>query len=358
MKDLVTLTKKFVQEKIREAAVKHDEYDTYPLEIVDGMKELGFFGLTIPEEHGGLGLDKLTYVQITEELAKGWASVPGLLNSHLIVAYLIEKFGTLAQKQLLPSLAAGEERGAILLTEPGAGSDLILIQTSIRQGKLSGQKTMITNGREATLLAVLVKEEDGISIYLIPSNREGITVGPNMKKMGFKGIETVDIYFEDVHVSKEDIIGDSGKGIGTFLHALEFGRLSIAASALGVAEAAYESSLAYAKERIVYGKPISELQTVQIHLAKMYTQIKATRLLTYHIAITKENIDLDSSVAKFFASEMAVEVTQTALRIFGGYGYMKEYPIERYIRDATMYLVGEGTNDAILTSIAKKLLKG
>lgn len=358
MNELVSLTKKFVKENILEPAVEHDEHDTYPQDIVDGMKELGFFGLTISEEYGGLGLDKLTYVRIIEELAKGWASVPGLLNSHLIVAYLIEKFGTLEHKGLLPQLATGESRGAILLTEPSAGSDLKSIQTSVRHGKLSGQKTMITNGRVATLLAVLAKNGDAISIYLVPSDREGITIGPNMKKMGFKGIETVDIYFEDVHVSDDDLIGESGKGISSFLHALEFGRLSIAASALGVAEAAYESSIAYAKERIVYGKPISELQTVQMHLAKMYSQIKATRILTHHIATTTENLDLDSSVAKYYASETAVEVTQTALRVFGGYGYMKEYPIERYIRDATMYLVGEGANDALLTSIAKKILKG
>jgi alkylation response protein AidB-like acyl-CoA dehydrogenase len=340
MNELLTLTKKFVKEKVIDRAVEHDKVDSYPTEIVNEMKELGFFGLTISEKHGGVGIDKLTYVQIVEELAKGWASVPGLLNSHLIVAYLIEQFGNNEQKGYLPSLAEGSLRGAILLTEPGAGSDLKSIQCQIKNGKLSGQKTMITNGREAGLFAVLARENENISIYLIESNKKGITIGSNMEKMGFKGVETVDVYFDEVEMEKRSLLG----------------RLSIAASALGVAQAAYEHSLRYVQERSAYGKPIAELQTVQLHLAKMYTNITATRLLTHQSATSTENLDLSTSVAKYFASETAVEVTNIALRIFGGYGYMKEYPIERYIRDATMYLVGEGANDALLTSIAKKLV--
>jgi alkylation response protein AidB-like acyl-CoA dehydrogenase len=357
MNELLTLTKKFVKEKVVDRAIEHDKADSYPTDIVNEMKELGFFGLTISEEYGGLGIDKLTYVEIVEELAKGWASVPGLLNSHLIVAYLIEHFGNNEQKGYLPSLAEGSLRGAILLTEPGAGSDLKSIQCQIKNGKLSGQKTMITNGREAGLFAVLAKENGNISIYIIESDKKGITIGSNMEKMGFKGIETVDVYFDEVEIEKSSLLGIEGKGISIFLKALEFGRLSIAASALGVAQAAYEYSLRYAQERSAYGNPIAELQTVQLHLAKMYTKITATRLLTHQSATSSENLDLSTSVAKYFASETAVEVTNTALRIFGGYGYMKEYPIERYIRDATMYLVGEGANDSLLTSIAKKLVR-
>lgn len=355
--ELVELTRKFVKDKVIEKAVEHDAADSYPTEIVEGMKELGFFGLTIPEEYGGLGLDKLTYVKITEELAKGWASVPGLLNSHLIVATLIEKFGTEAHKKYLPELASGDRRGAILLTEPSAGSDLKSIHCHISNGKLNGQKTMITNGREAGLYAVLAKEAEQTSIYLIETDRAGISVGSNMHKLGFKGVETVDVYFEDVIVSEADILGVAGKGISVFLSVLEFGRLSIATSALGVAQASYEYALAYAKERKAYGRPIANLQLVQGHLAKMYAQLTATRALIYDCATSTEGLDLKTSVAKYYASEMAVEVTQTSLRILGGYGYFKEYPVERYIRDAMMYLVGEGANDALLASIAKRLLK-
>ncbi|MGN7393263.1 acyl-CoA dehydrogenase family protein [Peribacillus frigoritolerans] len=364
MNDLVSLVKSFVSKEIVDQAVIHDRDNSYPYGIVEKLKELGFFGLTISEEYGGLGIPKLTYLEIIEELAKGWASVPGLLNSHLIVASLIEKFGTESQKEnYLEKLANGEVRGAILLTEPNAGSDLKAIKTKVaikdNIGTISGQKTMITNGRESQLYAVLSHSPKGLSIYLIPSNRSGITVGKDLEKLGFKGLETVEIYLENVEIQSTDLLGIEGKGLSHFMNTLEFGRLSIAASSIGVAQAAFEHALNYSKQREAFGKPICEMQVVQVHLAEMYTQISAARALmrdAAQITIDKKT-DIQTSAAKFFASETATNVAITALRVFGGYGYFKEYPIERYIRDATMYLVGEGSNDTLKISIAKKLIQ-
>lgn len=361
--ELLLMVKKFVNKEIVSQATIHDYDDSYPSEIVEKLRELGFFGLTIPGKYGGLGLQKITYVEIIEELAKGWASVPGLLNSHLIVASLIESFGTDVQKnKYLSKMASGDVRGAILLTEPNAGSDLRNIKTRVttKENKkvISGQKTMITNGRESKLYAVLTQTNTGLSIYLIPSNRTGIYVGNNMEKLGFKGIETVEVYLEDVIITDYDLLGVEGKGLSYFMKILEFGRLSIAASAIGVGQAALERSIEYAKQREAFGKPIAEMQVIQTYLAEMYTQLAAARALTHEVArrgMNKQS-DIQSSAAKYYASEVAVNVTLSALRIFGGYGYFKDYPIERYIRDAAMYLVGEGSNDVLKTSIARKLV--
>ena len=361
--DLVDLVKKFVQDEIVERAIVHDYDDSYPREIVEQLKELGFFGLTISEQYGGLELPKLSYIEIIEELAKGWASVPGLLNSHLIVASLIEKYGTDAQKNTyLQKMATGEVRGAILLTEPNAGSDLKNIQTRLTEsgaGKfISGQKTMITNGREAILHAVLTHTKNGLSIYLITTDRKGVEIGGNMHKMGFKGVETVEVFLEEVEVFDTDLLGIEGKGLSHFMSTLEFGRLSIAASAIGVGQAALDHAINYAKQREAFGKPIAEMQAVQTHIGEMFTQLAAARALTREAArlSTSDDSDIYTSAAKYFGSEAALYSAQTALRIFGGYGYFKEYPIERYIRDATMYLVGEGSNDMLKTSLARKLI--
>ncbi|WP_462421480.1 acyl-CoA dehydrogenase family protein [Salinicoccus sp. Marseille-QA3877] len=359
MKELPLIIRDFVRNSVKKQAAAHDLEDTYPQEIVDEMKEIGLFGLTIPKKYGGMEISKMTYIKVIEELAYGWGSVPAFINSHLIVAKLIEIYGTEQQKDILHKMSKGEYRGAILLTEPQAGTDLSNVQTIVKEGEstLSGEKTMITNGRTATHYAVLAKDKHGISIYLVPTDREGITPGPNMGKMGIRGIETVEVSFDGVPISEDDILGEAGRGIQNFLRSLEFGRLSLAATSVGLAQAAYDDALEYAKEREAYGRPISEMQTVQLHLADMYTNIQAARALTKQAAEQEGNSDIITSAAKYFASEVVVDVTVTSLRVLGGYGYLKDYPTERYIRDSMMYLVGEGANDALKTSIAKKLVK-
>lgn len=360
MEELPLKVRKFVKDKVKKQAATHDQEDTYPQEIVEAMKKIGLFGLTIPKQYGGMEISKMMYIKVIEELAYGWGSVPALINSHLILAKLIELYGTEDQKNNLSKMASGEYTGAILLTEPQAGTDLSNIQLTVREGHpatLKGEKTMITNGRTATHYAVLAKDRHGISIYIIPSDREGITSGSNMNKMGIRGIETVEVSFEGVSVSEEDLLGQAGRGIQNFLRTLEFGRLSLAATSVGLAQAAYDDAFEYSKNRKAYGKPISEMQTVQLHLADMYTNIQAARALTKQAAEQEENSDIATSAAKYFASEVVVDVTVTSLRVLGGYGYFKDFPTERYIRDSMMYLVGEGANDALKTSIAKKLVK-
>lgn len=360
MDNIIEDVRKFVIDYVKEEADKYDENDIYPEEIITKLKEMGLFGLTIPKSYGGLQVPNLTYCDITEELAYGWASIPAFLNSHLVVAKLIEFHGSEHQKDVLYSMSKGENTAAILLTEPQAGSDLKSIQTQVgnRNGSrlLSGRKTLITNGRSANTYAVLAKDEEGLTIYLVPSDRKGISVGDNMRKMGIRGIETVDVYFENVSVTEDDQLGKPGRGLHTFLSGLTFGRISLSATSVGLARAAFDDALDYSMAREAYGKPISEMQSIQIHLTEMYTQIQAAKALTRQVANEENTSDREASAAKYFASEMVVDVSITALRVLGGYGYIRDYNIERYIRDSLMYLVGEGANDALKTSIAKRLI--
>ena len=359
MDELLAAVARFVHAEVRPAAAAHDRDDSYPHELVQQMQTMGLFGLTIDERYGGLGLSPVAYAQIVEELASGWASVPGLLNSHLVVAYLISAHGSDAQREhWLPLMATGAVRGALLLTEPHAGSDLKAIRSLVAGLKLSGQKTMITNGRHASLYAVLARRDDAIDLYLLPTERPGIAVGREIEKMGFRGLEMVEVFFEQVPIEEQDLLGQRGHGISTVLDALELGRIAIAASAVGVARAAFDEALTYARCRVAFGRPIAQLQAVQLHLSEMYTRISAARALVYEAANAKQRgrADLESGVAKYYASETALFVATTAMRVLGGYGYLKEYPIERYFRDAPIFIVGEGTNEVLRTEIARRLV--
>lgn len=365
MDELVEAVRRFVDEYVKPAARRHDRDDSYPAELVERMRSIGLFGLTIPQAYGGLGLSLPAYVAIVEELGRGWASVPGLLNSHLTVASLLERSGTETQKgRFLPAMARGELRAALLLTEPDAGSDLRAISTrvEVRDGRrtLSGQKTMITNGREARLYAVLARQGEDLNVYLLQTERPGITVGRDLDKLGFRGIETVEIFLDQVPIDDGDLVGPPGSGLALVLDALELGRLAIAASSVGLAVAAYGEALSYARERHAFGKPIAEFQAVQFHLVDMHTRIVASRALTIRAAEARERgrADLETAVAKYHASETALYAATTAMRVLGGYGYLKEYPVERYFRDAPVFIVGEGTNEVLKTVIARRLLEG
>jgi len=363
--ELVRAVRRFVDEQVRPAAQRHDRDNTYPAELVEQMRAMGLFGLTIGERYGGLGLSLPAYVAIVEELGRGWASVPGLLNSHLTVAALVERHGTERQRQAtLPAMASGDQRGALLLTEPDAGSDLRAITTSVemKDGRrtLSGRKTMITNGRKARLYALLAREGEALGVYLVDAQRPGITVGRDLLKLGFRGVETVEIFLDQVPIEAGDLVGPSGSGLAQVLDVLELGRLAIAASSVGLASAAYDDALAYARQRHAFGKPITDFQAVQFHLVEMHTRIEASRALTFKAAAARARgrADLETAVAKYHASETALFAATTAMRILGGYGYLTDYPIERYFRDAPVFIVGEGTNDVLKTVIARRLLEG
>jgi alkylation response protein AidB-like acyl-CoA dehydrogenase len=364
MDELVATVARFAQEVVRPAAVRHDADNSYPHEVVRGMRELGLFGLTIPEAYGGSGIGLDLYVRVVAELAKAWASAPGLLNSHLTVAYLVERYGSKGQKHgYLPRMATGEIRGALLLTEPDAGSDLRAIRTTVYEEShgrvLSGQKTLITNGREAGLYAVLARSGDRLDVYLVPRERPGVSVGRDIEKLGFRGVETVEVFFDSVPVAVEDRVGEEGAGLRAILDALELGRLAIAASAVGVGQAALSEAIAYARRRTAFGRPIAEHQAIQTHLAEMHTRLAAAEALTQRAAAAKAvgRADLETAVAKYAASEACLFATLTAMRVFGGYGYLKEYPIERYFRDAPVFVVGEGTNEVLKSVIAQRLLE-
>ncbi len=365
MDELVEAVRRFVEEQVKPAARRHDRDDSYPAGLVERMRSMGLFGLTIPQPYGGLGLSLSAYVAIVEELGRGWASVPGLLNSHLTVASLLERHGTDGQKeQFLPAMARGDLRAALLLTEPDAGSDLRAIKTrlEVRDGRLtlSGQKTMITNGREARLYAVLARHGEDLDVCLLGTGRPGITVGRDLEKLGFRGVETVEIFLEQVPVDEADLVGPRGSGLANILDALELGRLAIAASSVGLAVAAYEEALRYARERHAFGKPIADFQAVQFHLVEMHTRIVASRALTIRAAEARERgrADLETAVAKYHASETALFAATTAMRVLGGYGYLKDCAVERYFRDAPVFIVGEGTNEVLKTVIARRLLEG
>jgi alkylation response protein AidB-like acyl-CoA dehydrogenase len=363
--DLVRAVRRFVDEQVKPSAQRHDRDDSYPAELVEGMRAMGLFGLTIGEDYGGLGLALPLYVAIVEELGRGWASVPGLLNSHLTVAALLERHGSDGQRRaLLPAMASGDRRGALLLTEPDAGSDLRAISTAISllggRRTLSGRKTMITNGRESQIYAVLARQDERLEVHIIDAVRPGITVGRNLPKLGFRGIETVEVFFDQVPVEDDDRVGPPGNGLSQVLDVLELGRLAIAASSVGLAVAAYDDALAYARQRQAFGKPITDFQAIQFHLVEMHTRIQASRALTRNAADARARgrADLETAVAKYHASETALFAATTAMRVMGGYGYMADYSVERYFRDAPVFIVGEGTNDVLKTVIARRLLEG
>ena len=369
---LIETVRRFVDREVIPAASSFEHSDTYPTPLVERMKELGLFGATIPEEHGGLGLDTTTYAMIVEELSRGWMSLSGVLNTHTMLAYVLKNFGTSEQKErYLAPMARGEHRAALALTEPHAGSDVQRIRsTAVRRGDqyvVNGSKMFITNAETATLFNLAVKTDPtaeppyrGISLF-IAEKGPGITVTRKLDKLGYKGIETCEVVFEDYVVPAANLIGGKeGQGFKQVLAGLEVGRINIAARAVGVARAALAAALRYSQQRHTFGKPICEHQAVQLKLADMATKIEAASLLTYSAAEKKdrgERCDLEAGMAKLFASETCQEASLEAMRIFGGYGYIKEFAVERYYRDAPLMLIGEGTNEIQRTLIARQLIE-
>ena len=372
----------FVDNEIIPVANDLEHADEYPQAIVDGLKEMGVFGLMIPEEYGGLGESLLTYALVVEEIARGWMSVSGVINTHFIVAYMLMQHGTEQQKQkYLPRMATGEVRGAFSMSEPGCGSDVAAITSkAVRDGDeyvLNGQKMWLTNGGSSTLVAVLVltpgEAEEGSSIYrkmttfLIekPSGfgevRPGLTIPGKIEKMGYKGVDTTELVMDDLRLSADDILGGTpGKGFYQMMDGVEVGRVNVAARACGLAERAFELGVEYAQQRVTFGKPIAEHQAVAFRLADMATKVEAAHQMMVMSARKKdsgERNDLEAGMAKYLASEYCKEVVEDSFRIHGGYGYSKEYEIERLYREAPMLLIGEGTADIQRMIIGRRLLE-
>jgi alkylation response protein AidB-like acyl-CoA dehydrogenase len=364
----------FVDKDIRPVAREWEQTDRYPTEIIDKMKAMGLFGLTIPEEYGGLDVDAVSFALTFEEISRGWMGVAGTIGSHSLACWMIARHGTEDQRSTyLPRLATGELRTGIGLTEPGAGSDLQGITTrAVRDGDhyvVNGTKTWITNARYADPLPVLVKTDPttspahkGMSVLLVDTTSPGFTVSKDIPKLGYKGTESCELVLEDVRVPVENLLGGTeGRGMQQVLSALETGRINIAARSVGIAQAAYDAAFGYSQEREAFGQPISGFQAIQLKLADMATSLQAARLLTYWAASKMdrgERADLESSMAKLFASEVAIDLSLEAMRVHGGYGYSKEFEVERLYRDAPLMAIGEGTNDILKTVIAKSLLRG
>jgi alkylation response protein AidB-like acyl-CoA dehydrogenase len=366
--EMVETVRRFIAREVIPVATEMEHGDTYPEAIVEQMKGLGLFGITIPEAYGGLGLDLLTYIGVVEELAYGWMSLSGIVNTHTIAAHLIVHHGTEEQKQRwLPRMASGELRGCLSLSEADAGSDTRNLSCrAVLDGDeyvVTGTKMWVTNGERASIVALAVRTEEGISCLIVekdPGPRfGGITVSRNIDKLGYKGIETVEMTYDDHRVPADARLGDAGRGLGYILGALEVGRINIAARAVGVARAAFDAAIAYAQERRTMGKPIAEHQAIQMKLADMATKLEAARLLTKSAAERKqagERADVEAGMAKLFASETAFEIATETLRIHGGVGYSTELPVERYYRDAPLMIIGEGTNEIQRLVIARGLL--
>lgn len=362
---------KWVEKEVRPIAMKFDQADEYPQELVEQMKELGLFGATIAPEYGGLGLSASTYAKVVSRICEVWMAPSGVFNSHLIMANCVQRAGTEAQKEAyLPRFASGELRGGIGLTEPDAGSDLQSIRTSAKRDGgdyiLNGTKTWITNGIKGNCLAVLVKTDPaaqprhkGMSLFLCEKG-EGFTVGKKLKKLGYRGIDSAELIFEDYRVSADNLIGgEEGRGFQQVAGGLELGRINIAARGAGMAKGATDKALAYAMDRKTFGKPIAEHQAIQLKLAEMSTRAEAARLLVQQAAEKfdrNERCDLEAGQAKFFASEAAVQNSLDAMRVFGGYSYSPEYEIERYYRDAPLLCIGEGTNEIQRMIISKQMV--
>jgi alkylation response protein AidB-like acyl-CoA dehydrogenase len=371
--ELVATVRRFVERDVIPVASDLEHADEYPTAIVDTMRELGLFGVTIPEEHGGLGLDLVTYCGIIEELAAGWMSLSGVLNTHVMAANLLKLQGTDEQRgRWLPRLAAGEIRGCLSLSEPDAGSDTSAISCkAVRDGDeyvISGTKTWVTNGQRAGLVALAARTDEGITCFMVEKEPDavtsgGITVSRNIGKLGYKGIETVEMSYDGHRVSNDCVLGGEeglGRGQHFILSALEVGRINIAARAVGVGRAAFEAAIRYAQQRRTFGKPIAQHQAIATKLADMGTQLQAARLLTVDAAERKdrgERCDVEAGMAKLFASEAAFEIATESMRIHGGVGYTTELPIERYYRDAPLMIIGEGTNEIQRIVIARGLLE-
>jgi butyryl-CoA dehydrogenase len=370
--ELVAAVRTFVEKEVLPVASGLEHADEYPTQLVAHMKALGLFGATIPTEYGGLGLDTVTYARIVEELSAGWMSLSGVVNTHLICATLIKLHGTDEQKEnWLPQMAAGDRRGALSLSEPDAGSDTKAIRCKATpdgdEYVIDGTKMWVTNGERCGILALAARTPEGITCFIVEKEPgptyQGIAVSKQIEKLGYKGIETVEMTYTDHRVPSSWVLGGPDQGLGRGLHqilgALELGRVNIAARAVGVARAAFEASMRYAQQRETFGVPIAKHQAIQFKLADMATKLEASRLLTRSAAEkfdTGQRADVEAGMAKLFASESAFEIATDAMRIHGGYGYTTEFPVERYYRDAPLMIIGEGTNEIQRLVIARGLL--
>src|SRR6188508_2479693 len=378
--EILKAVRTFVDERILPVATELEHADEYPQEIVDGMKELGIFGLTIPEEYGGLGESLLTYALAVEEIARGWMSVSGVINTHFIVAYMLMRHGTEEQKEkYLPRMATGEVRGAFSMSEPGLGSDVSAVSTKATRAEdgsyaITGQKMWLTNGATSTLVAVLTKTDEGaesvyknMTTFLVEKEpgfgetAQGVTVPGKIDKMGYKGVETTEAIFEGHRISADQILGgEPGKGFYQMMDGVEVGRVNVAARACGIANRAFELGVAYSQQRETFGKPISEHQAILFRLAEMATKVETAHTMMVRAARTKdkgERNDVEAGMAKMLAAEYCNEVVEASFRIHGGYGYSKEYEIERLYRESAFLLIGEGTADIQKMIIGRSLLK-
>ena len=377
--EIVAAVRDFTDRQIIPNAAELERSDTYPQAIVDAMREMGLFGLMIPQEYGGLGESLLTYALCVEELARGWMSVSGVINTHFIVAYMIRQHGTPEQKQrFLPRMATGEVRGAFSMSEPELGSDVAAIRTRatrLPEGgyEINGQKMWLTNGGSSTLVAALVRTDEGadkphrnLTAFLVEKPAgfgevaPGLVIPGKLDKLGYKGIDTTELIFDGYRAAETDVLGAApGQGFVQMMDGIEVGRVNVSARACGVGLRAFELAVRYAQQRRTFGKPIAEHQAIAFELAEMATKVEAAHLMMVHAARLKdsgERNDVAAGMAKYLASEYCAEVTQQSFRIHGGYGYSKEYEIERLMRDAPFLLIGEGTSEIQKTIISKNLL--
>ncbi|MEZ0106879.1 alkylation response protein AidB-like acyl-CoA dehydrogenase [Catenulispora sp. EB89] len=377
--EILATVRTFVDKEIIPVANDLEHADEYPTQIVEGMKEMGLFGLMIPEEYGGLGESLLTYALVVEEIARGWMSVSGILNTHFIVAYMIKQHGTDEQKQhFLPRMAEGEVRAAFSMSEPALGSDVAAITTKgVPDGDdyvINGQKMWLTNGGSSTLVALLARTDLGeaaahknLTTFLIEKPAgfgevaPGLTVPGKIQKMGYKGVDTTELVLSDYRIPADRILGGTpGKGFAHMMDGVEVGRVNVAARACGIAVRAFELGAAYAQQRSTFGKPIAQHQAIQFKLAEMGVKVEAAHAMMVRAAKVKDagrRNDLEAGMAKYLAAEYCKEVVEDSFRIHGGYGYSKEYEIERLYREAPMLLIGEGTAEIQKMIIGRRLLE-
>jgi len=372
-KQIINVMKDFIKKDVAPIASIYEKEDIYPHELIPTMKELGLFGITIPNKYGGLGLDFTTFAKIFEEISKGWMSLSGIIGTHHILSHMISTYGTDEQKsRILPKMATGEIRGALALTESDAGSDTQNISTTaIKDGAeyvINGRKMYITNGEHGNAFALVVKTDPdtsprhrGISCFIFEKPNKGFKIGQHLDKLGYRGLDTCELIFDDCRIPADNLIGGvEGKGFKQVMNGLETGRINVAARAVGVAQAALDSAISYAQKRETFGKPIAQHQAIQLKLADMATKVHAARLMVYDAASKKDSgqrNDMEAAMAKLFASEVCGEVAMEAMRVHGGAGYIKDLPVERYYRDAPLMIIGEGTNEIMKLLIAKRILE-
>jgi alkylation response protein AidB-like acyl-CoA dehydrogenase len=377
--EILATVRSFVDKEVIPHAQELEHADTYPADIVEGMKEMGLFGITVPEEYGGLGESLLTYALVVEEIARGWMSVSGVINTHFIVAHMITRHGTEAQKRhFLPRMATGEVRGSFSMSEPDLGSDVAAIKTKAKKTDdgyvIDGSKMWLTNGGSSNLIALLVKTDEGaekahqnLTTFLVEKPEgfgevaPGLTIPGKIDKMGYKGVDTTEAVFDGYRIGADMVLGEApGKGFAYMMDGVEVGRVNVAARACGIAIRAFELAVEYAQQRKTFGKAIAEHQAVAFKLAEMATKVEAAHLMMVNAARLKdsgERNDVEAGMAKLIASEYCAEVTQDSFRIHGGYGYSKEYEIERLMREAPFLLIGEGTSEIQKTIISRGLLR-